>query len=148
MTSGQYDAFGTLGRFMQADPFIRDPYNLQNYDRYGYCYNNPLTCTDPGGQLFGIDDLLVYAIIATVFADATGIIDHRTARTLYSIEAAFLLGPGGGVFQGGHRLVITTSRYSPGTTIVPSAARWPNSSRRRSSVPHSDGGLRPAGGGM
>jgi RHS repeat-associated protein len=40
----------TLGRFMQGDPLIQDPLNLQNYDRYGYCYNNPLTCTDPSGQ--------------------------------------------------------------------------------------------------
>ncbi|MEF7613631.1 RHS repeat-associated core domain-containing protein [Aquincola sp. MAHUQ-54] len=39
----------TLGRFMQADPFVQDPLALQNYDRYAYCYNNPLTCTDPSG---------------------------------------------------------------------------------------------------
>jgi RHS repeat-associated protein len=41
----------TLARFLQADPFIQDPYNLQNFDRYTYCYNNPLTCTDPSGHL-------------------------------------------------------------------------------------------------
>jgi RHS repeat-associated protein len=39
----------TLGRFLQPDPFIQDPANLQNFDRFGYCYNNPLTCTDPSG---------------------------------------------------------------------------------------------------
>ncbi len=39
-----------LGRFMQGDPFIQDPGNLQNYNRYAYCYNNPTTCTDPTGQ--------------------------------------------------------------------------------------------------
>lgn len=38
-----------VARFMQADPHIQDPLNLQNYDRYQYCYNNPLTCTDPTG---------------------------------------------------------------------------------------------------
>lgn len=42
----------TLGRFMQPDPFIQDPGNLQNFDRFGYCYNNPLTCTDPTGYCF------------------------------------------------------------------------------------------------
>ena len=41
-----------VARFMQADPFIQDPLNLQNFDRYGYCYNNPLTCTDPSGYSF------------------------------------------------------------------------------------------------
>ena len=42
-----------LGMFMQGDPFIQDPMNLQNYNRYSYCYNNPMTCTDPSGYLFG-----------------------------------------------------------------------------------------------
>ena len=42
----------TLGMFMQADPMIQDPFNLQNYNRYGYCYNNPMGCTDPSGFCF------------------------------------------------------------------------------------------------
>lgn len=42
----------TLGVFMQGDPLIQNPVNLQNYNRYGYCYNNPLTCTDPSGFSF------------------------------------------------------------------------------------------------
>jgi RHS repeat-associated protein len=42
-----------LGMFMQSDPYIQNPLNLQNFNRYGYCYNNPMTCTDPTGQLFG-----------------------------------------------------------------------------------------------
>ena len=39
-----------LGHFMQPDPLIQDPTNLQNFNRYGYCYNNPMTCTDPSGN--------------------------------------------------------------------------------------------------
>ncbi|MFD2452215.1 RHS repeat domain-containing protein [Ideonella paludis] len=39
----------TLGIFLQGDPFIQDPTDLQNYNRYGYCLNNPMTCTDPTG---------------------------------------------------------------------------------------------------
>ncbi|MDH0867076.1 RHS repeat-associated core domain-containing protein [Mitsuaria sp. GD03876] len=42
----------TLGRMMQVDPFVQDMLNLQNYDRYGYCYNSPLVCTDPSGYSF------------------------------------------------------------------------------------------------
>ncbi|MCI4428948.1 MAG: hypothetical protein JHC40_07265, partial [Burkholderiales bacterium] len=41
-----------LGVFLQGDPFIQDPTNLQNYNRYGYCLNNPMTCTDPSGFSF------------------------------------------------------------------------------------------------
>ena len=31
-----------LGRFMQADPFVQAPGNLQNYNRYSYVLNNPM----------------------------------------------------------------------------------------------------------
>nr|WP_256473648.1 RHS repeat-associated core domain-containing protein [Aliidiomarina quisquiliarum] len=41
-----------LGRFMQADPFIQAGANLQNYNRYSYVLNNPLSYTDPSGYLF------------------------------------------------------------------------------------------------
>jgi RHS repeat-associated protein len=40
----------TIGRFMQADPRISRPFNLQDFDRYSYCFNNPVTCTDPSGE--------------------------------------------------------------------------------------------------
>lgn len=42
-----YDA--SLGRFMSADPFIAQTANLQNYNRYAYVNNNPLSYTDPSG---------------------------------------------------------------------------------------------------
>ncbi|KZN54926.1 hypothetical protein N474_17135 [Pseudoalteromonas luteoviolacea CPMOR-2] len=45
-----YDA--DTGRFMQADPFIQAPQNLQNYNAYSYVLNNPLSFTDPSGYLF------------------------------------------------------------------------------------------------
>ncbi|KKO49554.1 hypothetical protein VT06_04945 [Arsukibacterium sp. MJ3] len=41
-----------LGRFMQADPFIQAPGNLQNYNRYSYVLNNPMSYTDPSGYFF------------------------------------------------------------------------------------------------
>ena len=42
----------TLGRFMQADPFIQAPGNLQSYNRYSYVLNNPMSYTDPSGYFF------------------------------------------------------------------------------------------------
>ena len=50
MNGRLFDA--TLGRFLQGDPLIQDPNNLQNYNRYGYCFNNPMTCSDPSGLGF------------------------------------------------------------------------------------------------
>ena len=42
----------TLGRFLQADPFIQGPRNSQSYNRYSYVLNNPLSYTDPSGYFF------------------------------------------------------------------------------------------------
>ena len=38
-----------LGRFMTPDPHIQHPNNLQDYNRYSYCLNSPVGCTDPSG---------------------------------------------------------------------------------------------------
>jgi RHS repeat-associated protein len=38
-----------IGRFLQADPIIQEPLNGQNYNRYAYVQNNPLSYTDPTG---------------------------------------------------------------------------------------------------
>ncbi len=40
------------GRFMQADPIIQEVKNSQNYNRYSYVLNNPLSYTDPTGYSF------------------------------------------------------------------------------------------------
>ncbi|WP_395375001.1 RHS repeat-associated core domain-containing protein [Marinicella sp. W31] len=42
-----YDA--SIGRFLQADPIIQDPYSTQSLNRYSYVMNNPLSYTDPTG---------------------------------------------------------------------------------------------------
>lgn len=53
----------TLGRFLSADAYIQAPDNMQNFNRYSYCVNNPLSYTDPTGQFFIIDDIIVAAVI-------------------------------------------------------------------------------------
>ena len=53
-----YDA--KIGRFLQADPFVQEPDNTQNFNRYSYVLNNPLNATDPSGFFFV--ELLVAAL--------------------------------------------------------------------------------------
>jgi RHS repeat-associated protein len=43
-----------LGRFISADPYVTEPRWTQNYNRYSYLYNNPLSFKDPSG--FGCED--------------------------------------------------------------------------------------------
>ena len=52
-----------LHRFLQPDNYVQDPFNTQNYNRYGYCWNNPFKYTDPSGEWIWI---LVGAIIGGV----------------------------------------------------------------------------------
>lgn len=37
------------GRFLSPDPYITEQGNTQNYNRYSYVYNNPMTLDDPSG---------------------------------------------------------------------------------------------------
>lgn len=62
-----------IGRFLQADPFIQAMEELQNYNRYSYCYGNPLNCTDPTGY-FSLKKALrtIAAIVATVYLGPGG----------------------------------------------------------------------------
>ena len=48
-----------LGRFFSPDNYVQMPDNSQNFNRYSYCLNNPLKYTDPSGNLFGIDDVII-----------------------------------------------------------------------------------------
>jgi len=49
-------------RFLSPDNYVQMPENSQSFNRYTYCLNNPLKYTDPDGQWFGIDDLLIAGI--------------------------------------------------------------------------------------
>jgi len=54
-----------LGRFISVDPYVQEPDNPQNYNRYSYCLNNPLKYTDPDGELFWEAVLIGAAIFGT-----------------------------------------------------------------------------------
>src|SRR6185295_10481740 len=51
-----------LGRILSPDNYIQSPEYSQNFNRYSYGFNNPLTYTDPTGEWFGIDDLIASGI--------------------------------------------------------------------------------------
>lgn len=66
MNGRLYDS--KLHRFLQPDNFVQDPYNTQNYNRYGYVLNNPLMYTDPSGEFWHI---VIGAVIGGVVNWAT-----------------------------------------------------------------------------
>lgn len=66
MNGRMYDPI--VGRFLSPDPYVQAPTNLQNFNRYSYCLNNPLKYTDPSGEWIHI---LVGAIIGSVMGTLT-----------------------------------------------------------------------------
>ena len=50
MNARLYDPY--IARFLSPDPYIQDPENSQNFNRYSYCLNNPLKYTDPSGEFW------------------------------------------------------------------------------------------------
>lgn len=78
-----------LGLFMQADPFVQDMLDLQNYNRYGYCMASPMGCTDPSGLFF---KWLARKIRAEWKRSSL----FRLAAT---IAVGYWLGPGGNLFN-------------------------------------------------
>ncbi len=49
-----------IGRFLSADPLIQDPYNTQSFNRYSYCFNNPMRSIDPSGYQSVDEDYFYY----------------------------------------------------------------------------------------
>jgi len=63
-----------LGRFISADSIVPEPGNLQAYNRYSYCLNNPVVYSDPSGQ-FSLGDVFnafITGVVAAVVFWATG----------------------------------------------------------------------------
>ncbi|MDD3723869.1 MAG: polymorphic toxin type 23 domain-containing protein, partial [Lutibacter sp.] len=48
-----------VSRMLSPDNYIQSPDFSQSFNRYSYCLNNPLIYTDPSGELYLIDDLIV-----------------------------------------------------------------------------------------
>jgi RHS repeat-associated protein len=54
----------SLGRFIQPDLIVPEPYNPLAYDRYQYVYSNPVRYTDSSGHC--IDGITTWACIAII----------------------------------------------------------------------------------
>ncbi len=50
-----------IARFLSPDPILQEPGYWLNYNRYGYCLNNPLIYTDPSGYTWKIFEPFVNA---------------------------------------------------------------------------------------
>lgn len=65
MNGRMYDPL--IGRFIQPDPIIQDPYDTQSHNRYSYVLNNPLSAVDPSGNLSVRQAVLTVAAIVVTY---------------------------------------------------------------------------------
>ncbi len=63
MNGRVYDPLTAM--FFSPDPFVQAPGNWLNYNRYGYCTNNPFKYNDPSGESFLLIAALVYFVFFT-----------------------------------------------------------------------------------
>ena len=62
-----------IGMFLSLDPFIQAPDNWLNYNRYMYCFGNPLSYTDPSGNIGVLATIGIGAAIGAVVSAAYGL---------------------------------------------------------------------------
>lgn len=90
-----------LHRFLQPDNNIQDPYNTQNYNRYGYVLNNPLLYVDITGESFASWWNNNWKTVVTIAAAVgTAVIIGASMGTATPFVAGFWSGAGAG-FVGG-----------------------------------------------
>ena len=98
------DAFGIInmnGRvydpltamFFSPDPYVQAPGNWLNYNRYGYCFGNPMKYTDPSGNSWK-------SILTAVVSIGVGVGVGLLTGGLGLVAAGFIAGSSSG-FVGG-----------------------------------------------
>ncbi len=82
------------GMFLSPDPQLQDPDNWLNYNRYAYCYNNPLIYTDPTGE-FIIEAMMIGAFINATTQVLSGNV-HNAGDFFTAVGIGALSGLAGG----------------------------------------------------
>ena len=81
-----------LARFLSPDPYVQAPDFTQSFNRYAYCWNNPLVYTDPSGEF------IFTALLTPIGLTALGVIVDGACwgavigGATYTISAAFSQG--------------------------------------------------------
>jgi RHS repeat-associated protein len=64
-----------VGRFLNVDPYVQMPDYTQNFNRYSYCLNNPLTYNDPSGEF-------IFTLLAAVIPGAQVFLPYAIAADI------------------------------------------------------------------
>jgi RHS repeat-associated protein len=84
-----------LGRLLQADVLVRDPYDLTALHRYAYARNDPVNLSDPGGRT-PWPAILILGAVAFLDRETRAEVGTSVLLTAASIFLTGTLGPGFG----------------------------------------------------
>ena len=114
-----------LGRFLSADPYVQFPENFQNYNRYTYVNNNPVSFNDPSGHYlsiltgiiggvagWGATTLIVAVSVAAAVQTFVrgGSLTEALKAGIFTALAAWVGGEIGSIFDGTKEFIIAASK--------------------------------------
>lgn len=76
-----------LRRFLNADENIQEPFNTQNYNKYGYVLNNPLMFSDPTGEFFFLAPVIAWVVVNAAAIGTGALIGAAISVAMYTIQA-------------------------------------------------------------
>ena len=90
-----------IGSFLSVDPFIQAPDNWLNYNRYMYCFGNPLKYTDPSGHIGVFAAIGIGAAIGAVLGTGAGLwYGYNKGYSGWNLAKSALIGAGIGAGVG------------------------------------------------
>lgn len=118
MNGRLYDPY--LARFLSPDNYVQLPDFSQSFNRYSYCLNNPLKYTDPSGELFGIDDMVLFSLAVNTYINICSslVSGESLGKTAISSVANFAMNMGLAYATNGIGNILGHETKSFGTEIL------------------------------
>jgi len=118
MNGRLYDPY--LAQFLSPDNYVQLPDFSQSFNRYSYCLNNPLKYTDPSGELFGIDDLVLFSLAVNTYINICSslVSGESLGNTAISSVANFAMNAGLAYATNGIGNILGHETKSFGTEIL------------------------------
>ncbi len=110
-----YDESGNRISRSSPDPFVQMPYMTQNFNRYSYALNNPMTYNDPDGKFFVTALMGIFDFYSNLFKHGFNVSQYswKKTRNAFNIDM--------GMFRGNFKQILGKWTLGVVTSIVGTA---------------------------